>query len=96
MKSFNIPQNLNGSQLIDELLAVDIELPYDPLAHKNKKPPVIDAGLLWLDIADADEKKAQEIIENHKGVDKKIELTFEQKLASVGLSLDDLKEALGL
>jgi hypothetical protein len=96
MKSFNIPNKLNGAQLIDELLAIDIKLPYDPIAHKNKMPPIIDAELLWLDIADSDETKAAEVIANHIGVDSVVTLSIEDKLASVGLSVTDLKDVLGL
>jgi hypothetical protein len=90
MLNFTIPTNLNGSELLDELIAggVNIAPKYDAV--------LIQDGSLWLDIAQADKAKATSIVAAHNGTTVAPELTVEQKLASVGLSLDDLKTALGL
>jgi hypothetical protein len=88
MIKFNKPTNLNGTELLAELNAVGIEI---------VNPPSIDGnGDLWLDIADKDEAKAKPIIAAHNGTTVAPEPTIEQKLASVGLDLGDLKTALGL
>jgi hypothetical protein len=90
MLNFTIPINLNGSELLDELIAggVDIETKYDAV--------LIEDGSLWLDIAQADKTKAASIVAAHNGTTVAPELSVEQKLASVGLSVEDLKAALGL
>lgn len=83
---FKQPQTLDGKQLIDELaqagiIAADL--------------PNIDAnGKMWIDIDAKDEGKATAIVAAHVAVLKPI--SIEDKLASVGLSVADLKTALGL
>ena len=91
MIKFNKPANLNGDELLDELSEVGIIL------DKVKQPPFIDGnGDFWLHIDPADEAKAQPIVAAHNGTIVAPEPTVADKLASVGLNLDDLKEALGL
>lgn len=88
MIKFDKPANLNGTELLAELSAVKV---------KVAEAPTIDAdGFLWLDIASKDEAKAAEVVAAHNGTTVAPEPTVEQKLASVGLNLDDLKAALGL
>jgi hypothetical protein len=83
---FKQPKTLDGKQLIDELaqagiIAADI--------------PNIDAeGNMWIDIDAKDEAQAASIVASHVAVLKPI--SIEDKLASVGLSVSDLKAALGL
>jgi hypothetical protein len=88
MISFQKPKKLNGTQLMNELDFAGIKY--------NDIPLVDDNDLLWLDIADKDGKKAMEIVKNHIGLDRDTELTTEEKLAQVGLKIEDLKIALGL
>lgn len=91
MISFDTPTNLNGAELLDELAAVGIVL------DKVKQPPQLRAdGRLYLDILETDKDKAEAIVTAHNGATVAPEPTIEDKLASVGLSLPDLKAALGL
>jgi hypothetical protein len=91
MIKFDKPVNLNGAELIDELAAVGIVL------DKFKQAPLIDGnGDFWLDIKQADKAKAEAVIAAHNGTTVAPQPTIEDKLASVGLSLPDLKAALGL
>jgi hypothetical protein len=91
MISFDTPTNLNGAELLDELAVVGIVL------DKVKQPPQLRAdGRLYLDISETDKAKAQTIIAAHNGTTVAPEPTIEDKLASVGLTLPDLKAALGL
>lgn len=88
MIQFEIPQNLNGEQLINELIAAGVTI---------SEPPLVDGDRnLWLEINASDKIKAQSIVANHKGIDSVKVLTIEEKLQKVGLTLDDLKTALGL
>jgi len=88
MITFTKPQNLNGKELLDELLAVGVVV---------QGLPVDDgAGNLILNIASKDEAEAAEVVAAHNGTIVSPEPTIEDKLASVGLSLPDLKAALGL
>lgn len=85
---FTKPQNLNGKELVDELSAVGVVV---------KGLPIDDgAGNLILNIASKDEAKAASVVAAHNGTTIAPEPTIEDKLASVGLSLPDLKSALGL
>ena len=83
---FDMPKNHNGEQLINELNAAGVQIDKRPLIDENKD--------FWLDIAESDKAKASAVVAAHKGIDK--EPTIEDKLSSVGLSLTDLKAALGL
>lgn len=89
MISFDKPLDFEGTQLCDELEAAGV------VVNRNTSPFIDDNGKLWLDIKSTDNKKAQEIVKIHKAKPF-VEPTIEEKLASVGLNLDDLKSALGL
>lgn len=87
MIKFNLPNKLNGTQLKKELNDAGVIITESPLVD----------NFLWLIIEEKDEAKARVIVNNHIGIDTPpVELTVEQKLASVGLSLEDLKAALDL
>lgn len=88
MIQFTKPENLNGAELLIELNAGGVVI---------TKPPMIDGnGNLWLEIDEADKVKAKSLIAAHNGTIVAPEPTIENKLASVGLSVADLKTALGL
>jgi hypothetical protein len=88
---FPKPINLNGAELLDELAAIGIVL------HKYHQAPLIDGeGRFWLDVEEKDKDKVFEIVAAHNGNTVAPEPTVEEKLASVGLNLNDLKAALGL
>lgn len=87
MIQFIKPKNLNGAELLEELKVAGI----------IAKTPTLDGDdNFWLDLDSNDEAKAKPIIAAHNGTMIAAELTINQKLASVGLSIDDLKAALGL
>ena len=88
MITFTKPTNLNGIELLDELSAVGIVVEGLPLDN--------GAGNLLLKIASKDEVKAGEVVSLHNGTTIAPEPTIEDKLASVGLNLTDLKSALEL
>lgn len=88
MIKFNKPTNLNGEELLNELKAAGVTI--------NDYPTLDGNGDLWLPIASKDEAKAQTIVAAHNGTIEPKALTIEQKLASVGLSIADLKSALGV
>lgn len=85
MKKFDKPTNLNGAELLAELNAAGIA------ATK-----IIQNGNQSIEIDLDDEVKAKTIIEAHNGTVVAPEPTIAEKLASVGLTIDDLKAALGL
>ena len=88
MIKFDKPTNLNGKELTNELLGIGIKL---------NNPPVIDGnGDFWLDVKPADQAKVAAVVAAHNGTTVAPEPTIEDKLASVGLNLTDLKSALGL
>jgi hypothetical protein len=89
MIKFTKPEQLNGLQLRNELRDAGVKI------TDNEGAVLIDGEqMLCLDIAKSAEPAAREVVANHIGVDR--EPTIEEKLASVGLSLPDLKAALGL
>jgi len=91
MIKFDKPENLNGSELRQELLEAGVSI------SQNFKSISAEAdGCLYLDIMQQDEAKAAAVIAAHNGTTVAPEQTIEEKLASVGLSVDDLKAALGL
>lgn len=91
MIQFNKPKNLNGAELLSELKSVGIILDI------KTQPPFIDGdGAFWLDIDESDYSKAEKVVNAHNGDITPKEPTIADKLASVGLSVDDLKKALGL
>jgi hypothetical protein len=88
MIQFNKPTNLNGTELIEELKAAGVAISESPMIDGN--------GNFWLNITETDNNKAATIVAAHNGTIVAPEPTVEQKLASVGLDLDDLRNALGL
>ena len=88
MIKFNKPENLNGKKLLEELNAAGVSI---------TEPPLIDGnGDLWLDIDLLDEVKTQSIVIAHNGTIIAPEPTVADKLAAAGLTIEELKEALGL
>lgn len=88
MIKFTKPANLNGAELLNELKAAGVTI--------NDYPTLDGNGELWLPIAAKDESKAQTVVAAHNGSTESKPLTVEQKLQSVGLTLNDLKAALGI
>jgi len=85
------PQKLNGSELRQELLEAGIVI-----TDSLNSVSVEADGLLYLDILDKDADAAAAVVAAHNGTIITPEPTVADKLAFVGLNLDDLKEALGL
>ena len=91
MIKFNKPENLNGAELLNELAVVGIVL------DKINQAPMLDGnGDFWLDIKPADQAKAAAVVAAHNGNIIAPEPTVQDKLAKAGLSVEDLKSALGL
>jgi hypothetical protein len=87
MIQFTKPENLNGAELLAELKAGGVAI---------ENWPMLENDNFWLDIAETDKAKATPIVAAHNGTVIAPEPTITDKLASVGLSVTDLKEALGL
>lgn len=60
---FNIPAQLNGTQLQKELKDAAIKL--------NDYPRIVD-GKLILDISESDKAKAKQVVESHIGIDSSV------------------------
>jgi hypothetical protein len=88
--SFIKPKNLNGTELRQELLQAGIVIgdSFDSIVEESN-------GSLSLNISEADEAKAAAVVAAHNGTTVAPQPTIETKLASVGLSLDELRAALG-
>jgi hypothetical protein len=85
MAIFTKPENLNGAELKQELAIVGIVVE----SIKDN----LDGTITF----DTDkENLAKPIVDAHNGTVIPAEPTIDQKLASVGLSIDDLKAALGI
>lgn len=92
--AFVKPNNLNGAELVAELTAAGVEL---QIENGHPKWVEIDAdNVLWIDIKTADKAKAAAVVAAHNGTTVAPEPTIAEKLASVGLRVDDFKSALGL
>jgi len=85
MNTFTKPTNLNGQELIDELANVGIIV--------NE---VIDFANGTIGFETDNQVNASSVVAAHNGTTIAPEPTVEDKLATVGLSLTDLKSALGL
>lgn len=88
MITFDKPSKLNGSELIAELLAAGINVSGIPFDDGQ--------GNLSLDIDESDAIKARSVVLKHKGTTIPPEPTVDQKLEMVGLTINDLKAALGI
>jgi len=89
MIKFNKPENLNGTELLDELNAVGIKI---------TEPPSIDGnGDLWLNIAAKDQAKTTPIVAAHNGTIVAPDKSAEKAaiLDRIGLTVDELKTILG-
>lgn len=82
---FTKPTNLNGTELKAELSAVGVEI---------ERITVETDGQLNVAIVSGDSKKAEAVIAAHNGSTIATELSLSDKLATVGLSLEELKAAL--
>jgi len=91
MIKFNRPTNLNGTELREELNNAGVTI-----SNEMNAVNIDGNGDLWLDIKASDQVKAESIVANHNGTIIPPQPTVAEKLASVGLSIDDLKGALGL
>jgi hypothetical protein len=84
MKTFTKPENLNGAELMAELAAVGIVV-----------DKVFDNADGTISLP-TDDDNAEAVVAAHNGTTVAPEPTIEDKLASVGLTIVDLKAALGL
>jgi hypothetical protein len=88
MIQFTTPENLNGAELVKELNDNGIEVTGKPFLDGNND--------LWLDINESDKTKAKSIVAAHNGTTIAPEPSIQDKLANAGITLDELKVALGL
>jgi len=91
MITFTKPENLNGTELRAELNSAGVVI-----SDKAEAVSIDENGALVLDIDETKKDLALKIVEAHNGTTIAPEPTVSEKLASVGLSIDDLKMALGL
>lgn len=89
MIKFNAPNSLSGSALRKELNAAGIKISNDVDAVQ-----IDENGDLLLDIAAKDKSAAQVVLDAHKGISQPVEISLAEKLSSIGLSIDELREAL--
>ena len=85
MNYFSKPTNLNGEELIAELKAAGLDV-----------EQINDNGSGQIYFETDNVELAAKVVEKHNGNVIPREATVEDKLASVGLNLNDLKNALGL
>ena len=83
MKTFSKPENLNGTELMAELAAVGIVV-----------DKVFDFSDGTIGFETDNESAAAAVVAAHNGTTVAPEPTLADKLASVGLSLDELKSAI--
>jgi len=88
MIQFTRPENLNGAELVKELNDNGIEVTGKPFLDGNND--------LWLDINESDKAQAESIVAAHNGTTVAPEPSIQDKLANAGITLDELKVALGL
>jgi len=84
MKTFTRPENLNGTELMAELSTVGIVV-----------DKVFDFSDGTIGFETDNESAAAAVVAAHNGTTVAPEPTIADKLALVGLSLDELKAALG-
>lgn len=63
MIKFNIPANLDGARLIEELDAAGVSVA--PNSAYGRACPTIHEGFMYLDIKEADKAKAQVVVDAH-------------------------------
>ena len=82
---FTKPKNLNGAELLEELSAADVTV--------TGRPSDNGEGLLWLDIAEADEAKATPIVAAHNGTTVAPDNSAAKAalLAKLGITADEAK-----
>ena len=85
MKTFTKPENLNGAELIVELATKGVIV-----------KEIYDFSDGTIAFETDNEVAAAIVVAAHNGTTVASEPTIEDKLASVGLNLSDLKSALGL
>lgn len=85
MEQFNKPTQLNGRQLLAELVAANIKV--------NDDPTIDGEGVLLLDIAKGDKEKAAAIVASHIGVDDVDDLLSKKQeiFEKLGLTADEIK-----
>jgi hypothetical protein len=83
MAIFQRPTNLNGAELKQEFVAAGVSI--------TQLNDLLDGTIR---VETDNEVEAAKIIAAHNGTTVAPEPTIEQKLASVGLSLDELKSAI--
>lgn len=89
MIAFTKPEKLNGLELRDQLNAAGVSIGYDIDAVQ-----VDGLGNLLLDIDLDQANMAESIVEAHVGSVIPQEPTLEEKLATLGISVDDLRSLL--
>lgn len=89
MIQFTQPKALNGTQLVEELTSAGISV--------TGRPSIDGDGVLWLNIATADEAKAKAIVEAHIGIDQGpiIEAQRAAILERLGLTADEARLLIG-
>lgn len=90
MQTFNIPTNLNGAELRDELRAAGVMIADFPAGIR------CDETFIYLDISEEDSVKAASVIEAHNGTTVISIPTPAEKLAVAGLTVEELKAVLGI
>ena len=90
MQTFNIPANLNGAELRDELRAAGVTIADFPIGIR------CDEAFIYLDISEEDSVKAAPVVAAHNGTTVLPEPTPADKLAAAGLTVDELKAVLGI
>jgi hypothetical protein len=89
MIKFNLPTNLNGSQLLKELNDAKIKI---------NQPPFLDGNNdLWLNIDVKDQAKAKAIVDAHNGTTVAPDLSAQRQAIAdrLGLTADELQVLLG-
>jgi hypothetical protein len=88
MIKFNLPKDLNAEQLVNEIASKGIAIDESVL-------PLVDGNQdFWLPVNEIDRTAVAKVIADHKPVF--IQPTIQDRLAAAGISIDDLKAALGL
>jgi hypothetical protein len=89
MIQFTQPQSLNGAQLVEELTSAEVAV--------TGRPSIDGDGVLWLNIANADEVKAKAIVTAHIGIDQSAAIEAQRAaiLERLGITADEAKLLIG-